>query len=296
MPRRTIVALTIVAVLGAAAAAPARPSRAEPAADDCLSAPNRVPSQGSRWYYRTDRSTSRRCWYLGPQREKATEMREVAPAKPRPTSRAISEPKAEPPTEPIARRAEPVPDVPMQLQSPPTSAAPVESEPAPARDQATGEQSEMRPQAEAGEQVDKPSIMPIPTADDPAAGASDTKFEHMLILVALALALSAGMVRQVFKLLVVQRLRRRRSALRSQWEAASAMHAPALPELGNLTSPGRRADVVHDRVAAAHSDDIARKPAHRRDPSHDVAEHGIEDHSIEESLQQLLHDLRRAAA
>jgi hypothetical protein len=139
--------------------------------------------------------------------------------------------------------------------------------------------------------------VPIPTADDPAAGATSAiSFEHMLVLVAVALALSAGMVRQVFKLLVVQRLRRRRSALRSQWEAATTARAPALPDLGNMSSPARHADVVHDPVAAARSDDIARKPANRPDPSRDLAEHGIEDRSIEASLQQILHDLRRAAA
>jgi hypothetical protein len=289
-------ALIIVAVLAAVAAVPAQSSRAELAADNCLSEPNRAPSQGTHWHYRTDRSTGRRCWYLAPRREKAAEVRQVAPAKPRPTSRTISEPQAEPPAEPIGRAAEPVPDVPQQLQSAPTSAAPIESEPAPARDQPTGQPSEMRPQAEAGEQVDKRSMMPAPTADDPAATAtSDIRFEHMLVLLAVALLLTAGMVRQVFKLLVVQRLRRRRSALRSQWEAASATRAPMLRELGNTSSAIRHADVVHD-PAAARVDDVARQPTKLRDPSHELAEYGVEDRRLDEGLQRLLHDLRRAAA
>src|SRR5712691_10969550 len=78
MAKRTMLTLIIVAMLGAAVAVPARSSRAEAAADDCLSEPNGAPPQGSHWYYRTDRSTSRRCWYLGPQREKAKEVRDVA--------------------------------------------------------------------------------------------------------------------------------------------------------------------------------------------------------------------------
>jgi hypothetical protein len=297
MPKRRTLALIIVAILAAVAAVPSRSSRAEPAADDCLSEPNRAPSQGTHWHYRTDRSTGRRCWYLAPQREKAAEARPVVPAKPRPTSRTTSEPQAEPPAEPIARVAEPVPDVPTQLQSPPTSVAPTESEPALARDQGAAEQSQMQPQAEAAEQVDKPSMMPTPTAGDPAAAAtSDIRFEHMLVLLAVALLLTAGMVRQVVKLLVVRRLRRRRSALRSQWDAASAARAPMLPELGNTSSAIPHAEVVHDPAAAARFDDVARQPTKLRDASHELAQYGIEDRRIDEGLQRLLHDLRRAAA
>jgi hypothetical protein len=185
----------------------------------------------------------------------------------------------------------------MQLQSLPISPAPIEPESAPASDRAADEQLEMRPQREEGEQVDKPLIGPVPTAADLAAGAtSNIKFEHMLALVAAALALAAGMVRQVFKLFAVRRLRRRRSALRSQWEAASATRAPVSSAFANMVSVVRHADVVHDPVAATRSADIARQPASRRDPSHDIAEYGVEDRCIEESLQRLLHDLRRAAA
>ena len=40
----------------------------------------------------------------------------------------------------------------------------------------------------------------------------------------------------------------------------------------------------------------ARKLAGRTDPSRDMSEYDIEDRSMEEGLQRLLHDLRRAAA
>ena len=99
MKHRTISALIAVAVVGVAMAVPARSSRAEPAADDCLEQPSGAAPQGSHWYYRTDRSTNRRCWRLAPQREKAKEAREVAPSKPQPASRPMPEPKAEPPAE-----------------------------------------------------------------------------------------------------------------------------------------------------------------------------------------------------
>jgi hypothetical protein len=34
------------------------------AAAECLTEPNRDPPQGSHWFYRVDRTTDRRCWYL----------------------------------------------------------------------------------------------------------------------------------------------------------------------------------------------------------------------------------------
>jgi len=34
------------------------------AAADCITEPNRDPPEGSHWYYRADRATDRKCWYL----------------------------------------------------------------------------------------------------------------------------------------------------------------------------------------------------------------------------------------
>ena len=35
------------------------------AADDCVTAPSGDAPQGSHWYYRTNRATNTKCWYLG---------------------------------------------------------------------------------------------------------------------------------------------------------------------------------------------------------------------------------------
>ena len=35
------------------------------AADDCVTAPNGDTPPGRHWYYRTDKATKRKCWYLG---------------------------------------------------------------------------------------------------------------------------------------------------------------------------------------------------------------------------------------
>jgi hypothetical protein len=43
---------------------------AEPAADDCLSAPKGPTASGGHWYYRIDRATKRHCWYIRDEKEK----------------------------------------------------------------------------------------------------------------------------------------------------------------------------------------------------------------------------------
>jgi len=55
-------------------------------ADDCLTAPNSPAPEGRRWFYRTDRATGRKCWYLRAageptQRADAQAPSAVAPAK-----------------------------------------------------------------------------------------------------------------------------------------------------------------------------------------------------------------------
>jgi TRAP transporter TAXI family solute receptor len=40
------------------------------AAADCAAAPKSPPPKGKHWYYRTDRASRRKCWFLGPQDDK----------------------------------------------------------------------------------------------------------------------------------------------------------------------------------------------------------------------------------
>ena len=62
MPRiRTMPAL--LALLALAATSAARDARAT----DCLAGPNAQAPAGSHWYYRLDRATHRKCWYIGAQ-------------------------------------------------------------------------------------------------------------------------------------------------------------------------------------------------------------------------------------
>jgi hypothetical protein len=54
--------LTLLAPLAFSAGS----SRAEPESSDCRSGPGSRAGEGQHWYYRIDRSSKRRCWYLGP--------------------------------------------------------------------------------------------------------------------------------------------------------------------------------------------------------------------------------------
>lgn len=47
-------------------------TRAQAAADNCLSAPKGATPAGSHWYYRIDRATKRQCWYLREENDKAS--------------------------------------------------------------------------------------------------------------------------------------------------------------------------------------------------------------------------------
>jgi hypothetical protein len=61
------------------------------AADECATKPDGVAPQGSHWYYRTDRSNGKKCWFLGPEsakaqlpaRQAATSPARLPPSKPK---------------------------------------------------------------------------------------------------------------------------------------------------------------------------------------------------------------------
>ena len=96
MPRiRTMPALLTLLALAATSAS--RATRAE----DCLAGPNAQSPQGSHWYYRIDRATHRKCWYLGAQHGQRAQHR-------RSTARADSAPAADEEDTP-AREAAPAP-------------------------------------------------------------------------------------------------------------------------------------------------------------------------------------------
>ena len=61
--QRAFAPLGLFATLLTSGAVVAAPANTTPA-DNCLAAPNTAAPPGHHWYYRTDRATQRKCWYV----------------------------------------------------------------------------------------------------------------------------------------------------------------------------------------------------------------------------------------
>src|SRR4029453_318540 len=82
----------VVSLLFASIALTATSLSAAPADDECLAKPKGVAPAGKHWYYNTNRSTQRKCWYLGDTGEKtvaATPRKQPSPAADADSSRPI---------------------------------------------------------------------------------------------------------------------------------------------------------------------------------------------------------------
>ena len=142
-----------------------------------------------------------------------------------------------------------------------------------------------------------PLIWPVVSAAEFASAEQPpglaVRLEPMLAYVAAALAIIM-IVRKVFRLFAIRRLRRRRLALREQWnQELRATHScePVSPAFADTVAAPRPAQHRRKLVAVPRTAEIPRPPADDHDP-----DHAIEALSVEESLQQLLHGWRRAAA
>jgi len=70
---------SIVAITSPLGAAPATPESTAKAADECLAAPKATTPAGAHWYYRIEKGTKRKCWYLADEGGK-TKKAASAPA------------------------------------------------------------------------------------------------------------------------------------------------------------------------------------------------------------------------
>src|SRR5262245_55200605 len=113
--RLTLVVPIIAAACAGTALMSAPLVRAE---TECLSAPTGASPEGRHWYYRADRSTGKRCWYLG---QKSKKIRQAASPR-TPPPRPDVEP-AETPTEaPTIVAAADGPPTRVAAEAPPASA------------------------------------------------------------------------------------------------------------------------------------------------------------------------------
>jgi hypothetical protein len=104
--RRALVSSAIITLaIAVSSVQPAHGQAAQAKADECLARPGASAPKGSHWYYRIERPTQRRCWYLGAANQRVR-AEQAAPAE---------------------RRATPAPE-PGELR--PDEQAPVETPPA----------------------------------------------------------------------------------------------------------------------------------------------------------------------
>jgi hypothetical protein len=61
-------------------------------ADDCLTAPNSLAPQGTRWYYHVDRTNQRKCWYVRATSQPAQQAAAQATSEAAPTAQSHSTP------------------------------------------------------------------------------------------------------------------------------------------------------------------------------------------------------------
>jgi hypothetical protein len=222
------------------------------AAGSCLSKPKAAPPKGGHWYYRTDRVSKRRCWFLGDAKEKVSHAApensqqsasSVAPPNAVITQPSIANARAELPWP--QTRVEPGTSVfagPQALaaaspeNSQPTNAGDADAQPSvvasrwfepagmtpSASPQPSADNSAARAQ-QPSEAAEPPAAaaVTLAAADPPSAGPSGS-IEQLLIALAGALALAGLIASAIFRLGGAGRTNRReRRADRGvNWDSA----------------------------------------------------------------------------
>jgi hypothetical protein len=116
-PTASVAVIAALLLLGIGASLPVDSARA----DNCVAAPNASPPQGQHWYYRSDRVSHRKCWYLHATMQLAHHVM-AQPAAP-PAEPAEAGPAPQPPTAPAeSAKADTAP--------PPAANAPASTSPA----------------------------------------------------------------------------------------------------------------------------------------------------------------------
>jgi hypothetical protein len=204
---RTIFFVPVIFVaVPAAVSLTAGSTLAQRAADECLTKPGSAAPRGSHWYFRVNRSDRRHCWYVGPE---GANVRAFARASERasapPTPPGLSSPVPVPTERPAKARSEEIDPAkaealvefamrPPDLQGSRDSVA---GGPSP------GTSSLAEERVAANSEDDMPLVWPtLSSVDRAAAGSppwSAALSEHLLALLAGALALAAMIARTLFK-------------------------------------------------------------------------------------------------
>jgi hypothetical protein len=292
--RMTMAMSSIVVLVVAATGLTAQPGRAQSTAaqgkadakaDECLSKPNGASPRGSHWYYRVDRPTRRRCWYLGPDKMK---VRQAAPVE-------RSESPRPPPPPP--RELRPDEQLPAETPARVTTAAnavvagsvaathfsagwPAVASAADARDR-----DETTPAGDddaaggAATEAQEDMVWPALTLADRAAAAQSSEpapgLGHLVLFLAASAAFVAIAFRAILKLSAAW-LPRRRPKFAPSSPVVRA-RAPERPVFDQTIEAMRERDVPSPREVAARWDSVVRVPRQPRLPAYEV----VSDYEVE---------------
>jgi len=92
MSNRTVIVASAIIAGFASISITALSTHPAHAADECLSGPKATTPAGGHWYYRIEKTTKRKCWYLG---DAGAKVNKSVAAKPAPSEEDASEPSAE---------------------------------------------------------------------------------------------------------------------------------------------------------------------------------------------------------
>lgn len=122
MPNRTstFASAVIMSCLAGAAFAAPKDSAAPAASEECLAGPKGATPAGRHWYYRVERGTKRKCWYLGDAGMKTKDAGVTTKKIASPKPVAASEPPAAKAEEPSIARS----TANARAEAPPANAAP----------------------------------------------------------------------------------------------------------------------------------------------------------------------------
>jgi hypothetical protein len=254
VPAKIASVLFVTAAIGLGAVAAGLPDYTAKAADGCLKEPEGATPQGKHWYYRIERGTGRKCWYMrdeGDQAARADEAEAPPSAKPAPrrqdlaTTRSIADAHAE-----ISTRTRIVDEATPSVWPNPPVAAAAPAAPATAADNDAGNPqvasrwpqtpgaAPADPSTAPAEQAPEASLMVADAQSDTAADPAQqpppmsvppvrkTGSIQMLLLVAgSALALAGLSGSAVYRL---GRRRKRNDWLRerSNWQSEENSHNP----------------------------------------------------------------------
>jgi hypothetical protein len=196
-------------------------------AAECIAKPDNTPPQGKHWYYQTDRTTNRKCWFLGPEGTNVQKSATHVPASGAFASQPAQRPTAStaPMAAPAATEAVAIPTLPPWPEAPkPLDAPPsFEAAPGPALAEQPKSVDAINPGSTPASNLTKQSQSPTTARSSPApTPAESTSVANQTLALAMIAFAALAFSGSIFE--VTRWLSRRRA--RNRWPRSSPVSIP----------------------------------------------------------------------